>query len=135
MSREIKFRAISLCKGEHWLYGDIRHYAHNPHTEKWTIHDPATGTETDIDETTVGQFTGLYDENGKEIYEGDIIEATSILGGSIGRKMKCSVDYYNDFACFIFVASDRRRFICTSISDIVVEVIGNIYDNPELLKN
>ena len=45
--RQIKFRALSMCKGERWVYGDLRHYARNPHTEKWTIHDPTTGLETD----------------------------------------------------------------------------------------
>ena len=55
--RTIKFRAKSLCKGEDWVYGDLVHYNRNPHTEKWTIHEPDTGIGTDIDETTIGQYT------------------------------------------------------------------------------
>lgn len=135
MNREIKYRG-KRHNGE-WVYGSVAYSSNSVVAIRYEI-DTGAVRRFDwcyVDPDTVGQFTGLYDENGKEIYEGDIIEATSILGGSIGRKMKCSVDYYNDYACFIFVASDRRRFICTSISDIVVEVIGNIYDNPELLKN
>lgn len=71
--REILYRAISMARGEHWVYGQPRHYAHNPHTEKWTMYDPQTGIETDIVEETLGEYTGEIDKNGNKIFEGDII--------------------------------------------------------------
>ena len=122
--RTIKFRAISMCKGEHWIYGDLRHYNRNPQIERWTIHDPETGLETDVDEDTIGQFTGLYDKNGKEIYEGDIVQC---------GKDVCSVEYSNPFISFVLQYPFVHFF--GEISEAIAgEVIGNIYDNPELLK-
>ena len=121
MKREIKFRALSMCKGDEWVYGDLCHYARNPHTEKWTIHDPSTGLETDIDETTIGQFTGLYDKNGMRIYEGDIL--------SIGEDM-----YVCEFVDGGFEFRDKRDNLLI-VKSIVhhTEVIGNIHDNKDLL--
>lgn len=144
--REIKFRALSMCKGEHWLYGDIRHYAHNPHTEKWTIHDPAIGIETDIDETTIGQFTGLKDKNDKEIYEGDIIYSEF----PDGSKTNCLLGWDEENSCFglmdeynyrsklegyDFPKFENAIFYNFRKHSKKFEVIGNIYDNPDLLKD
>lgn len=114
-----------MCKGEHWLYGDIRHYNRNPHTEKWTIYDPGIGVETDVDENTIGQFTGLCDKNGKEIYEGDIVSTPYaivriVFGfGSFHLNTRYGAIYYFDG-------------LADSIGEF--EVIGNVYDNPEFME-
>ena len=132
-----------MCKGERWMYGDLRHYARNPHTEKWTIHDPATGLETDIDEMTIGQYTGLHDINGKEIYEGDIVSMKRTPDGRRMSVMSRHLVTCSNVAdwCFSSLAFE----VCASYSmcgfdekysifNHRVEVIGNIHDNPELAK-
>ena len=140
--REIQFRAISMCKGEHWLYGYIRHYARNPHTQKWTIFDPATGIETDIEEMTIGQFTGCKDKNGKKIYEGDIVECVSwneyfSMDGKLMEpfRRKMHVEFRNGGFKMIEPMPEPLEAHAWDIiynGDIVV--IGNIHDNPELMK-
>lgn len=123
-----------MCRGEGWVYGQPRHYARNPHTEKWTIYDPTTGIETDIVEETLGQYTGLTDKNGTKIFEGDILK----------------VFYYGNSKIFGVVRFGETRFFIDDnfmgdsikakapmfdmFSKYDFEVVGNIYDNTELLK-
>lgn len=92
----------------------------------------------DVDEYTVGQFTGLYDKNGKEIYEGDIVKMR--LGCELCDQTEydivCKITYgllgYGSQIGFSGEAKDGQAISLAGQG--FLEVIGNIYDNPELLE-
>ena len=129
--REYKFRGKRIDNGE-WVYGSL--LISEPQEKSLEpLHCficPLDKGYHRVIPDTVGQFTGLHDKNGKEIYEGDIVLATLKFfninnekckvifhNGSFGVQYGFSTDYFKTFSAW-----DE------------VEVIGNIYDNPELLK-
>lgn len=121
--REIKFRAKH---GKEWVYGDLHLLSKMPH-----IHtDPLTSKSINV--KTIGQYTGLKDKNGKEIYEGDIIRSFNSCGEAI---LHCIV-----WEEARFVALYKGRNLCSMwiqqdwLDEFDKEVIGNIYDNPELVE-
>lgn len=128
--RTIKFRGKSKITGK-WLYGSLLHRF----DLDFIYQDDSYGLfiENEVNLDTVGQFTGLHDKNGREIYEGDIICRKGLkikhlifYNEKQGRFMAAlngdTEDY--DWCCGL----DNDRWISSK------EVIGNIHDNPELLK-
>lgn len=77
---------------------------------------------------TVGQYTGLIDKNGKKIFEGDIMPVYEQ-----GEEYYYKVVYNGD--CFMFSMLDSEQgSYPLSTKNAISEVIGNIHDNPELLR-
>lgn len=79
------------------------------------------------------QYTGLKDKNDKEIYEGDIITITYSNGEKI---KKYAVKYCDDCGYYMLKSIDRKYDLDTfcGYGKEQIEIIGNIYENPELLK-
>lgn len=129
--REIKFRGMNLC-GK-WVYGDLRHDRMCMPDGKLKDYISVCGEP--IHPKSVGQFTGLTDLNGKEIYEGDIVEISLQFSAKQGLKRKfhlpAVVRWDERRARFVVISKE----ILDSIPDSeCVSVIGNVHDNPELLE-
>lgn len=128
--REIKFRAKRY--NNEWVYGNYvkaEYLSKNGKYEYFIIEFKADGQTYEVNENTISQFTGLYDKNGKEIYENDIVEwagyTMKILWGE-----DCGVGYG-----FIWEPCGSNIDYVESMTGFIdeYEVIGNIFDNPELL--
>ena len=125
--REIKFRGKRL-DNEEWLYGSLVIL-----NGRYFIFDDANRHE--VDPTTVGEFTGLKDKNGKEIYEGDVIRSPL----SEDKTRPHRIFYHTGNAAFMGALVDRKELCYLRLDQDWIykfgkEVIGNIHDNLELLK-
>lgn len=131
--REIKFRGFNR-KNNEWLYG---FYLQNRGAHFVCPDEFAIGKSWDdyeIDPDTLGQFTGLHDKKGNEIYEGDVVRIYD------SDYEKYSVQQVK-FAHGVFGVDNWTKKILTTLSffmgcdsEYSVEVIGNIHDHPSLLQ-
>ena len=133
--REILFRAKRIDNGE-WVEGQYA-FILNPLTEsgepiKHLICNGTNIFNDEIDPETLCQYTGLKDKNGKRIWENDIVGAWSEGKTYIGRVKRRVDGLY-----IIYPSYQKQEFwgLCPDENGkTTVEVIGNILDNPELLK-
>ena len=146
--RTIKFRGKNL-KGQ-WHYGLLCHDKTKDSDYEWFISNSAGKPYAfgAIPET-IGQFTGLLDINGKEIYEGDIVR-WGMHGGSWGHEtwnryavveinpdLQFRIIHYIHFETYDKRPSDNFIFrfgqFAYKETEKYLEIIGNIHENPELL--
>lgn len=133
--REILFRAKRIDNGE-WVEGQYA-YILNPRTEsgepiKHLICNGTNIFNDEIDPETLCQYTGLTDKNGKRIWENDIVGAWSE-----GKHTRGRVKRRVDGLYIIYPSYQKQEFwgLCPDENGkTTVEIIGNIFDNPELLK-
>ena len=147
--REILFRG-KRCDNSEWVQGyyiRAEHHWHNHgiHKDWITLGASANGgwfalhNKYAVKSETVGQFTGLTDKNGKKIFEGDIVR---VLGNQQVDDWK-NVDYVALIAfldggfCAIDGTVEEHGFRRYALArmDFSLEIIGNQFDNPELLEN
>lgn len=120
--REIKFRAWDK-EEKIYLYFDFKSIS--GWDDGGVYLDNKINTNISDDKYIFMQYTGLKDKNGKEIYEGDIVNY--ILRGIGMRKLEVQYNYAQGFYPMQGTGGCAK--------DGEAEIIGNIYENPELLKN
>lgn len=124
--REIKFRGKDL-KGERWWYGSLAYFPDSQSAHIIPCGSCKNGEVicdfVEVQKDTIGQFTGLRDMNGTEIYEGDLI-----LAPNIWVYVVC---FYNGCFGIKTYQNNKDPFSAVAGWNSVCKVIGNIHDNPE----
>lgn len=131
--RTIKFRVKNI--NGVWYYGSLVHSNELYTTIRFqTMNDSIKIIDwVYVNQDTIGQFTGLYDAHGKEIYEGDILKwkadnrlyAVIFKWGMFYASVEiCNQEIYGGFPLHALAEENGKD----------IEIVGNIYDNPELKK-
>lgn len=129
--REIKFRAWDITNGK-IIYFEEKIFNKKPYTEASSFSQYES--HPIYHELILMQSTGLKDKNGKEIYEGDIVKFGD---NKIYENTHAKVEFSSRRAQYIYFFIDGKyKYECTDMYDEgrSYEVVGNIYENTELLK-
>lgn len=130
--RDIKFRVWDIINKRILNYGEIMHLP------MWEVF-PGTPEQRAFN---VMQYTGLKDKHGKEIYEGDVVKYTlkSYYNKTVTEMIPVTWGSYSDGGEYVdnvecwMIRYKSLSDICDNKYNQSVEVIGNIYENPELLE-
>ena len=157
MKREIKFRGYdpdtkrwyygSLVKQNKTTYVTSEDYDQNPSNTEWFIFWdemtdwclPNRHLQGSVDPKSIGEYTGLHDKNKRKIYESDILKVTGEDGESYAATVKWFGD--EDYPAFDLAGIPAAwNYDANALATIfqsgveTCEVIGNIFENPELLE-
>lgn len=154
--REILFRGKNIY--DDWIYGYLCQHRGDPVMDNngmvlegsdYYIRDWAEKIDTGfygcnyrVDPSTIGQYTGMNDKNGNEIFEDDVIRAKYSIRCpvGVGNSFRIGTHDIDFIACVVFVEcrfclKKANGEVCEMPLDSEnIEVIGNIHDNPELLE-
>ena len=138
--REIKFRGQTRKKGEqvrmdgtpvdgNWVYGGVR----QGKGDFSMIYENETYEKRVVYTDTICQYIGLKDKNGNKIWENDIVKYTDDL---INKEKTVLIEFNETYASFVRLYKSKMGLQYLYINESIAnncEVIGNIFDNPELL--
>ena len=128
--REIKFRGYDE-ENKCWRYGHFFETVEGIRRCYNIVENRDTKYYVEVD--SIGEFTGLYDKTGKEIYEGDIFSISNPYNNSTASgyaKVVFSYDYVGGWV----LTSDGKDSLNIGTRTKSVEVVGNIYENPDLVR-
>ncbi len=129
MNREIKFRGKDFLK-EEWVYGDLvktKNFVAIKRTNGDYFHP------TQVSPNTVGQYTGLKDKDGREIYEGDILQYIGKRRDNMNKVYRRKVVFHEGMFALLskeLPVYSALNYHCMEDGRSAWSVIGNIHDNP-----
>ena len=139
MNREILFKGKN--EGD-WVYGDLTYSVNED--QYYIVERTEDALSFPVDEETVGQYTGLRDKNGKKIFEGDIVKAVTVdekeIKYGVVKFGRYEDENFEDSCYGFYVEWEGIHFSMFNgeadgycLIDMV-EIAGNIHDNPNLIK-
>ena len=133
MDREILFRGKRVDNNQwtegflSFIYTDGRNSNGFIYTDKAQIYSPVEVRSHDVYTSTVGQFTGLCDDKERKVFEGDIVD--------VRGRFKSEVRYVCRNTGYLIKDNyGNWEWLYDVLASMHCEIIGNIYDNPELAK-